>query len=246
MKLLARDIDGTFVFSDEKGNKYVREEDIKAIKEFRAAGNLFGVCTGRGFASHHEGYDVPIDFAITNSGACIFYPDGKEIDCQTISKTIVKDIMQDVKDAWYIIFQDRSGMYVMGKELPNGHTITSLDEIKGDRIDGFGTIFNDEATASKYCQLIKDKYGDKVAVYQNINSFDTQALGCSKGIGLQKVAKHFNADAYYCIGDSFNDMAMLEVTKNSYTFHHSPEVVRKIAGHCVNSLAECIEDIMKD
>ena len=41
MKLLASDYDGTL------RRPYVKQSDIKAIKRFRAAGNVFGIITGR-------------------------------------------------------------------------------------------------------------------------------------------------------------------------------------------------------
>ena len=45
LKILASDYDGTLFFGEEEPN--FRERDIKAIKEFQKAGNLFGICTGR-------------------------------------------------------------------------------------------------------------------------------------------------------------------------------------------------------
>lgn len=246
MKMLASDIDGTFVFEDENGKKFVSDEVVQAINRFRSEGNLFGVCTGRGFATAHHGFEnVPVDFYITNTGACIFNGQGDVLQSNTIPVALAKQIISEVEGAWFII-QDRTAMYVIGKSLSNGKTISSLDEVSLTTIDGFGSIFDDEAMAHKYCQKIKDKYGDIVSVYQNATSFDTQALGCSKGVGLLKAAELLQVDEFYCIGDSYNDIAMLEITDNSYTFYSSPEVVREAAGHCVNNFVECIEEILNE
>ena len=42
MKVLASDYDGTLLF-----NEQFKEGDLKKIKEFQKAGNLFGLCSGR-------------------------------------------------------------------------------------------------------------------------------------------------------------------------------------------------------
>ena len=49
MKVLASDYDGTLLF-----NEKFKEGDLKKIKEFQKAGNLFGLCSGRPFKGIYE------------------------------------------------------------------------------------------------------------------------------------------------------------------------------------------------
>ena len=79
MKVLASDFDGTLFFKDETPT--IREKDIEAIKKFQAAGNKFGICTGR----HLRGIldvtknKIDFDFYILNSGCIIL-----DHDCNPI------------------------------------------------------------------------------------------------------------------------------------------------------------------
>ena len=44
------------------------------------------------------------------------------------------------------------------------------------------------------------------------------------------------------IGDSFNDLPMLEAADVAYTFHKSPQTVKDQAGCVVSSLVEALDD----
>ena len=57
MKVLASDYDGTLLF-----NEKFKEGDLKKIKEFQKAGNLFGLCSGRPFKGIYEFCKPYIDF----------------------------------------------------------------------------------------------------------------------------------------------------------------------------------------
>ena len=43
-----------------------------------------------------------------------------------------------------------------------------------------------------------------------------------------------------CIGDSFNDISMFEVTPHSFTLHHAHPYVKEKANHIVRSVEEAI------
>ena len=74
------------------------------------------------------------------------------------------------------------------------------------------------------------------------------AKGCSKGQGIQFIQDYFHLpkDNIYAIGDSWNDLPMLDAVKNSYTFTYADDKVKNHALHIVSSLAKCIEDIQNE
>ena len=47
----------------------------------------------------------------------------------------------------------------------------------------------------------------------------------------------------YGIGDSYNDIPMLESADCSFTFRDSPQIVQEKATHIVSSISEAIEMI---
>ena len=42
--------------------------------------------------------------------------------------------------------------------------------------------------------------------------------------------------------DSWNDVTMFNITKNSFTFHHVEEELKEHASYLVDSVADCIEE----
>ena len=48
------------------------------------------------------------------------------------------------------------------------------------------------------------------------------------------------ANEVACIGDSFNDISMFEVTPHSFTLHHAHPYVKEKANHIVRSVEEAI------
>ena len=51
----------------------------------------------------------------------------------------------------------------------------------------------------------------------------TLCQGVSKGSALRRLMEHLQIEAneVACIGDSFNDISMFEVTPHSFTLHHA-------------------------
>ena len=75
---------------------------------------------------------------------------------------------------------------------------------------------------------------------------DIVCKGNSKGTGIKFVKKYLKANKIYGIGDSYNDLPMLETVDVSFTFHSSPESVQKQATHLVSGIAEAIDIIEQE
>ena len=101
--------------------------------------------------------------------------------------------------------------------------------------------------AEKAKDLLIEKYGQGLEAFRNQYFVDIAPKNCSKGNGLRKLLEINNVgtDSLYAIGDSYNDVSMFELTKNSYTFHHVEENLKNIANNHVSSVKECIESIIK-
>ncbi len=65
---------------------------------------------------------------------------------------------------------------------------------------------------------------------------------------FRSVINYFNIseDDVYGIGDSWNDLPLLDRVKHGYTFTYAPDDVKDKAKKVVGSLAEAIEDILKE
>ena len=70
-KVFASDFDGTLYFYLAEDDRKLPAENVAKIREYQAAGHLFGLCTGRqvgGLTPFITGFVEP-DFYITSSGA---------------------------------------------------------------------------------------------------------------------------------------------------------------------------------
>ena len=86
--------------------------------------------------------------------------------------------------------------------------------------------------------------------FQNVVEIDIAPRGCSKGKGVQAL-RDYMRDAYgditlYGIGDSINDLPLLEAADVSYTFPYAPEICQKKATMVVDTIVDALEHSMRD
>ncbi|MBO6046735.1 MAG: HAD-IIB family hydrolase [Erysipelotrichaceae bacterium] len=256
--LLASDFDNTLHFHV----KGFRDEDLKAIKDFQRSGHLFGVCTGRsyeGILRPTRGYDLTFDFYILLSGALILDANGSIIAEKKLPYDVVKEVIKqnrvyativndDVMYFHFFHFVDRLKQFLKRHRQTPKIVLANLNKLNVKEVNSFSLHFlPQEIEKAKTCtQMINERYGDIMTAFQNKNHVDVAAAGCSKGQAIETVRDyyHLQDEDLYAIGDSWNDVPMFEHVVNSYTFNNSPDDVKAKAHHYVNSLDECIKEIM--
>lgn len=247
MKLLASDFDNTLLFHNQ-----MKLEDVKAIQRFQKHGHLFGLCTGRsleGVEKPTKPYHIQYDFYILLSGALILNKD-KEI---ILEKTIPMDLVIDIfhflneQDASVVYKGEMYKVYKQLKRDKRGVYLQSFTELDTDYVNAFSFHFKDEEIekVAKATAMINEKYGEYIEAYQNNQHIDLAAKGCSKGNGIKVIQEYFQLTDHeiHAIGDSWNDLPMLDIVENSYTFTYAHSDVQKHAKTIVKTLADCIKDI---
>ena len=75
---------------------------------------------------------------------------------------------------------------------------------------------------------------------------DIAPLGCTKGKGVlllkEYMQKKYGEITLYGIGDSVNDLPLLEASDVSYTFPYAPDFVQKKATKVVPTIVEALRD----
>ena len=247
MKVLASDFDNTLHFWDEP---HFKEGDIQKIKQFQNDGNLFGICSGRpftGLLKPLKGVLQP-DFFIVSTGGAILDKDhqllyGKEVPFNTINeiyltyKNEIELIVQTLSetDFYCTRIKDSEGKVI----------IKSLEEMRGQKIYSISLVESTVERAMEITAEINQKYQD-VSAYQNVASIDIVAKGCSKGAAILKLKELFHLKEIAGIGDSYNDLPMLEVADISFTFHQSPETIQEKATYVVDHIKEAIDILEKE
>lgn len=256
-KLLASDIDGTLVI-----NGSIKNESINHIKKFKDKGHAFILCTGRDFANTEHifnEYSIDADALVLCNGALILDRDLKEFKKSSIDIDIVKSIYKDVKDSdvYNFAIVDGYKTYAIGEfELFDDFNykaeILDEEEFLNKEHDVKLISINDSNrssdSAEKLKNIINEKYKDYVIAYRNQYFVDIAPVGCSKAYGISQVTQMFevNADNVFVIGDSWNDLSMFESYKNSYTFNHAEDELKKHTKMVISEFHNCFEDILNE
>ena len=240
MKVLASDFDYTLYFDD-----HFNESDLRKIKEFQQDGNLFGICTGRQLAGLIQtiGNNFKPDFYILSSGTHILDKDLNLIYEKSIDFNLIKEIYLKYKEEVNLVVHtlDASHFYCTNLEGEDYFThIKDIDEMKDYTIYSISFVELEENRAIEIEEEIRRDY-KQVSVYQNNGCVDVVEKGCSKGEGINILKKLLNINEVSGIGDSYNDLPMLEMARPSFTFHSSPDEVKKMVDYRVDSIKEAIE-----
>lgn len=240
---LGSDFDGTLYFFKIPG--HIKEEDIQAIKEFQKQGGLFGICTGRslkGVIWAVEG-KIDFDFYILASGSFILDKNLRPIYKRCISRELLGEVYNKYKDSVEIVIQANDTVYNLDNAYPMQTKINSLDEIDGDNIYGLSFGANTPEEAEKIAKEINKSYGNVLIAFQNTSNIDIVSKGCSKGNAIKILKEHFNINHIGGIGDSYNDISMLENVDLPFTFPYAPKEVQEKATYIVNNVAEAIQKL---
>ena len=249
-KLFASDFDGTLHFWD-RPEPLVHPRDLAAIEAFRAAGGLFGVCTGRALRplTTQTAGVIDFDFYITTSGAALFDHDLRPVWRKTLPRETVRAMCEHYaaqlgEGEFQIVVAD-DAYWVVGDAqtaFPLPH-VASFDEIVGP-FCGFSIETATVEAATAYARDINDRYGDVAVGHQNLNSVDVVPAGCTKGTGLAHIAAHVGATLTAGMGDSFNDLPLLRAADVAYTFHDAAPEVRAAAEVLVDHASEAVRDFL--
>ncbi|MBP3893489.1 MAG: HAD family phosphatase [Atopobiaceae bacterium] len=248
-KIFASDFDGTLYFHG--ADEPVRRADLDAIRAFQESGGLFGACTGRplrGLTVQSEGL-VPFDFYIALTGGTIFDRSYRPI----YTRELPYEVVREQFDRYAVHARDGIALacaaddyWVIGdvdtQDWPVKQVAT-FDQLPGP-YQGMGMETATVEEAIDLAAEVNATYGDVACAYVNLASIDILPAGCSKGTGLIKAAEYFGASLTGGIGDSHNDVPLLQAADVAYTFRRCDERVRSEADVLVDHTSEALADFM--
>ncbi len=233
MIAFACDYDGTLLI---KGR--ISQENIQAVKDFQRQGNLFGVCTGRSL----KGIlltcpDIAFDFYILAGGALVYDSDFHVIFKETLPKTLVEEIYNRYGSRYETVIQANDTVYSLTRPHPLQTLVTSIAEIPGD-LYGLSMAAGKDAIAVS--EVLNEEFPD-IQAYANVTNIDITSRKAGKGIALKALKEHFENIKTAGMGDSFNDVPLLQECDFPFSFDeklYDRAVV-------VNSVAEAIAVLLK-
>ena len=219
-KLFVCDLDGVLV----RENGQVRNEDIKEIQEFIAAGGDFVICTGRldqDIQYIEEKIGVKGKFRISQNGAVIKNKNDEIVFHKTINQKYVStindilskyDVRTEINDSNNRYFPTPRAPEDIAEFIDTSIVKENLFEYSKENLDptiylNFGT--NKEFKGIK--EEIKEVLGDKVTVTQTSKtSLEIFSNEASKGKAVNYIAKEmgFKKENIFVAGDAESDVTM--------------------------------------
>ena len=254
-KVFASDFDGTMYFYLAEEDRKLPVENVEKIREYQEAGNLFGLCTGRqvGGLTPFIGGKVFPDFYITSSGANIVDGDLKEIRKKGVDPSVADAILKKYGVENYRFTLDVEGEICVFKEMDypgKYYVVTGVDDLPPGLIHQVSIHTESLEEAARMSAEINKEFGDSVNAFQNVIEIDIAPKGCSKGEGVlflrEYMRETYGDIRLYGIGDSINDLPLLDASDVSYTFPYAPKEVQERATKVVETIVDALEDSMNE
>lgn len=231
-KILVSDFDGTFYLNNEDIIK-----NLEKVEEFRKAGNIFMIATGRSYDEFKEALDkhsLSYDYLIINNGATILNSNNKFISNCIIKNWVKKILLKDLN------FSNITNIY--------GCTIlNSKVNVNGKRLTKIHIEYKTLDEAKTICNYINKKYKLFLKSYVIVTTKSVEIISskCNKAKSVQKIAKaqKINNKDIYAIGDSYNDLDMIKQF-NGYTMENGKDELKQISLSIFPSVSELIDKLL--
>lgn len=257
MKVLFSDFDGTLV----EGNKELSQKNKEMMKRLQDEGHLMVICTGRNikeFQKDQQVFHFPFDYLVLNNGGHIVDKNYQTLYEKVIDQQVGIDILDHSTSYPHMwsYFCDGKETYAYKDGITYDHSIGDVP-IDKDFISLYHhahhfqiLCFNQDDAGmqdTKVCyNYVQEHYQNEVEAYFNLHYVDVVPYGCSKGTGIHQLLKLLKQDIeeVYAIGDSYNDLSMIQEATHGYTFHHAHEDIRQATKRYVHFVYEVIEDML--
>ena len=257
-KLFVTDMDGTLLNSQRK----ITDQVKLAIKKAVEAGVIFTVATGRMHISalpyvQELGIDVPV---ITYNGALIKYASGDEVFASYLDKQLVQSLVDYAhgQNIYIQLYSDDKLYYYQENELSKfyqtaagvvGHPVGDALDKYMDKVPKLLLIGRTPEEADRAARDIAAKFsGQIVAVKSTPIYVELIKPGINKASAIAKMAEIYKvpAEAILAIGDSNNDITMLQSAHYGVAMGNANADVKKVAKYQVadcdhDGIAEAIE-----
>ncbi|MFS0726923.1 HAD family hydrolase [Paenibacillus sp. 1P07SE] len=257
IKLLISDLDGTLLHD----HSTIHDTDIEALKRAQDSGIAVAFASGRMYPEIQDvarsiGMEV---HAVSQNGAYAHLADGTRIKADYFPRELQLDLIRHGRNTPYQMLLCAPEYYVIEEDTEHARrleprlkaplkVIPDLTERLGhDLLSSKMSFFGEVDDLREYLPLIKEKFGDAIDAYiADIDCLDIMPSGISKGIGAQALLQELGLTVgeVVCIGDSFNDLPLFEITPNSYAIAASHPDVQAHAAYTTPSVAAVVEQIL--
>ena len=223
-KFAASDFDGTLY-----RNLNISAADLAAIRAWRAAGNVFGIVTGRAIVMLEpllKSFALDVDFMICDNGAIIYDGGGRIVFESELPKKILLDIINEpcMSRSLHFLFETadkifcsdvKKNSWVVREKNRWNFPLTFVDTAQIDglpKVNQLALGFESPEEAQIATDALNRKFGDTIHAQRNTHSVDVVSAGINKAQGVENLLRLMNwQDAeIFVIGDEANDLPMIK------------------------------------
>lgn len=259
IKLIAIDLDDTLLRTDltisERARRAIRQASAQGIHVTLATGRMFP--SALPFAQELQ-LNLPL---ITYQGALVKYADGREVYHRPIPLGEARRLVEFLAPYHYHVKVYLNDRLYMEKDSPEGQRYVALARVPISLVDHLPDVLSQEPTKivaiAEPAQLdglaldVRREFGNTVHVTKSKATFlEFSHPRATKGIALQYLAQSLGIEAQevMAIGDSPNDLDMLEYAGWGVAMANAVQEVRQIARYVTLSndddgVAEAIEKL---
>ena len=266
IKYLFCDLDETLIRRYNSGTSGINKYNLHAIRRMEKRGIKLVIATARSpfFLNRLTGLDYNFDYIAWN-GAEI-YCDRELIYSSYISKKVLIEFLSDYPElikclrvAYYngsIVFGDVNGnaykfFGVMDQRRGDYSQLIMepfMDYITDSKACLFNLVFDNKEMTNHYYQLLsKSKYKEYLTfgITSDI-TIDVTSINCNKGKAITNYLKSLGKESadFAVIGDSDNDISMMNATKYSFCMLNGTRNALKNSNYHVKNVSECINKII--
>ncbi|OAG93734.1 hypothetical protein AYW79_09155 [Ferroacidibacillus organovorans] len=250
IRLIVSDVDGTLWIDDA-----IRENDVAALRQAHQQGIEIGLASGRMDPELQEvakRLDIPCH-RVSQNGSFVYDHNERLLASASFDLTLARQLLSFAANGSlpYTVSCTDNQIYIpplkSTQALRDRMFMPVRECAEMERLFEQGTLpckfgfFGDLDTLHKLRTHLLERFPNALhAVIADRDCLDVIPGHVSKGVGLRSLIEHRNiqSEEMVCIGDSFNDLAMFEVTPHSFAMSHSDPAVLKAARHVTASVAD--------
>ena len=245
IKLIATDMDGTFLDS----NKRFDFEFIDIFYELKKRDIKFVVASGNQYYRLFQKF-VPLSeqmYFIAENG-CFIAKGARQLYCNTIENEDlikIKSVLANYKEL-VIVLCGRKGAYILNKNFKykneiikyyfNYRFVDSFDDINDDIMKV--SIYDQNEKINEIIKNVEKLLPDYIKIVTSGNAWmDIQNKNINKGIGMAFLQSLYNIKPEECMafGDQMNDYELLQQVKYGYAMENAVDPIKEIAYQVIDS-----------
>jgi len=272
IKLFVSDMDGTLLYNES--NTHSRDislENYEAVIKLHESGVRFMMASGRDHFYRlvlEEKFRFQIDaigmngcnVVIDNEVLCdhgLTHQDTVDV-LKTLENVPVEANFLGINSNGDHVFQyvdrepyarffelHKQGIFKNMSDKPLSEWINDKSKPPFNKLVGLVKTVKDRDILLSY---FEKEYGERLdVIYSGLENIELMPKGISKGNALLELMelKGYKPTEVAVIGDSMNDLTMLQVTPYSFAMSHSDAIIKESSHYVVRSVADAIEMVLK-